>query len=284
MLKFAIFNGNLLVFILNLLDLVEFASEMRYNHVNTIIRKRISSMKILIVRHGEPNYEIDGLTDKGKIEAELLSKRLAKENITKIYCSPLGRARLTAEPTLLKTGLTAEILPWLREFSYAQIKVPYLETEKICWDVLPEFINSLDDIYHPKKWLDESFIKNSGVPAAYEEVCDGLDALLSKHGYKRDGYNYKAIKPNHDTVVLVCHFGLTAVLLSHLLNCSPYSLWQHTFTAPTSVTTLYTEERVEGIAQFRVSAVGDISHLYVADEAPSFSGRFCECFTDDTRH
>jgi probable phosphoglycerate mutase len=57
-------------------------------------------MKILIIRHGDPNYEIDGLTEKGKIEAELLSKRITKERIDAFYCSPLGRARLTAAPTL----------------------------------------------------------------------------------------------------------------------------------------------------------------------------------------
>ena len=241
-------------------------------------------MKILIVRHGEPNYEIDGLTDKGKIEAELVSKRLEKENIANIYCSPLGRARLTAKPTEEKTGLSAEILPWLQEFTVAKIKVPYLEREKICWDILPEFMNGCENIYHPTKWLDVDFIKNSDVPACYKDVCDGLDALLLKHGYKRCGHNYEAVNPNHDTVILFCHFGLTAVLLSHLLNCSPYSLWQHTFTAPTSVTTVYTEERVRGIAQFRAASIGDISHLYVADEEPSFSGRFCECFIDSTRH
>ena len=32
-------------------------------------------MKIIFIRHGEPNYEIDSLTEKGWREAELLSKR-----------------------------------------------------------------------------------------------------------------------------------------------------------------------------------------------------------------
>lgn len=248
------------------------------------LKSRMTFMKILIVRHGEPNYEIDGLTEKGKIEAKLVSKRLIKENVKNIYCSPLGRARLTAAPTVEKTGIPAQILPWLQEFSVAKIKLPYLEDEKICWDVLPEFINKCENIYHPTKWLEEDFIKNSDVPAYYKEVCDGLDELLLNHGYKRNGYIYEAINPNHDTIILFCHFGLTAVLLSHLLNCSPYSLWQHSFTAPTSITTLYTEERVRGIAHFRASSIGDVSHLYAAEEEPSFSGRFCECFTDDTRH
>ena len=38
-------------------------------------------MKLLIVRHAEPNYEIDGLTEKGKREAALLAERLKKEKI-----------------------------------------------------------------------------------------------------------------------------------------------------------------------------------------------------------
>ena len=46
-------------------------------------------MKIIFIRHGEPNYEIDSLTEKGWREAELLSKRTAKWNVTDFYCSPL---------------------------------------------------------------------------------------------------------------------------------------------------------------------------------------------------
>ena len=32
-------------------------------------------MRIIIVRHGEPNYEIDSLTEKGWKEAELASRK-----------------------------------------------------------------------------------------------------------------------------------------------------------------------------------------------------------------
>ena len=53
-------------------------------------------MKIIFIRHGEPNYEIDSLTEKGWREAEMLSKRTAKWNVTDLYCSPLGRAKDTA--------------------------------------------------------------------------------------------------------------------------------------------------------------------------------------------
>jgi len=241
-------------------------------------------MKLIIVRHGDPDYSIDGLTEKGKKEVELLADRLCKENIGAVYCSTLGRARLTAEPTLKRLGINAEYCEWLREFSYAPVNLPYLEREDCCWDILPSYMETLSKIYSPTEWMNEEFIKNSNVYAEYLNVCSKLDHILEKHGYRRSGYSYVAEKPNHDTVVLVCHFGLTAVLLSHLMNCSPYSVWQHTCTAPTSVSVLYTEEREESIAHFRASSIGDTSHLYVADEPPAFAARFCECFTDDTRH
>ena len=240
-------------------------------------------MKILIVRHGDPNYATDSLTEKGQREAEILSKRLCKENVKAFYCSPLGRAKLTVKPTLDALGREAEILPWLKEFS-CDITLPYHEHAQICWDILPEFMNALSNIYHPTLWLTEKFIKESTIAKDYENVCKELDLLIARHGYEREGYNYRAVTPNHDTIVLVCHFGLTGILLSHLMNCSPYSVWQHTCTAPTAVTTLYTEERVDGKALFRAASIGDISHLYEAGENPAFAGRFCECFTDDTRH
>ena len=73
-------------------------------------------MNVYIVRHAEPDYARDTLTEKGWREAELLSRRL--ENIPNgyYYTSPLGRARDTASLTLQKVGAQAQVCPWLREF------------------------------------------------------------------------------------------------------------------------------------------------------------------------
>lgn len=240
-------------------------------------------MRILIIRHGDPDYDIDGLTEKGKIEAEALSEYLKTEKIDKIYCSTLGRARLTAQPTLEKKGMDATYCEWLREFNYEQVNLPYLDAPEIVWDLLPEFVNAHPELYTPE-WYTADFIKETGIKTAYDEVCRQLDAVLKEHGYERDGFNYKAVRPNHDTIAFVCHFGVTAVLLSHILNCSPVSVWQHSVTLTTSVTTLYSEERCEGKALFRMCGMNDLRHLYEKDIEPSFCARFCECFTDDTRH
>jgi probable phosphoglycerate mutase len=61
--------------------------------------------------------------------------------------------------------------------------------------------------------------------------------------------------------------------------------WHGTAAAPTSVTTLNTEERRRGFAYFRMASFGDVSHLYAAGEQPSFACRFCETFDNaDQRH
>lgn len=240
-------------------------------------------MKLLIVRHGDPDYAIDGLTEKGKREAELLRDRLCKEDIFDLCSSPLGRARLTAKPTADALGREVKILPFLEEFP-PPVSLPYLSKPHCCWDFLPAFMEENPMLYHPTKWKETPIIQNSRVAEVYDWVCLEFDRYLEEHGYRRKGVSYEAIRPNHNTLVLVCHYGITAVLLSHLMHCSPYSLLQNCVTLPTSVTTVFTEEREEGIASFRCCAMGDLSHLYAAGEEPAFAARFCECFTDDTRH
>lgn len=61
-------------------------------------------MKLLIIRHGDPYYEIDSLTQKGWKEAEYLSEKLCGLDVKAFYMSPLGRAQDTAKPTLEKAG------------------------------------------------------------------------------------------------------------------------------------------------------------------------------------
>ncbi len=121
--------------------------------------------------------------------------------------------------------------------------------------------------------------------AEYDWVIGNFDRLLAEHGYVRNGGVYRVQRANRDTLVFFCHFGVECVLLSHLMNVSPMILWHHTCAAPTSVTTIYTEERRKGTAVFRVNGLADISHLYAAGEEPAFAARFCETYDcENERH
>ena len=240
-------------------------------------------MRLIIIRHADPDYSIDSLTPTGFAEAEALADMVEKMDIDAIYLSPLGRAQDTARPFLDRMGREGITLDFLREFS-PKVKKPGEEGLGVAWDWLPGEFSVRDAFYDKDKWYLESEFVSAGVKEAYDRVASELDKLLERHGYKRCGRAYRAVRPNHDTVVFVCHFGVEAVILSHLFSVSPMTLWHSTCALPTSVTTLYTEERREGIAYFRMTSFGDTSHLYAKGKEPSFAARFCECYTDDARH
>lgn len=238
-------------------------------------------MKLLIVRHGDPDYSIDSLTEKGWREAGYLAERIAALDVKAFYVSPLGRAKDTASLTLDRMGREAEECPWLREFD-APIRRPDVTDHKmITWDWLPQDWTAEPRFFTPDQWYLPEIMAEAGVKSAYDWVTTNLDALLERHGYRREGRLYRAVTANNDTLVFFCHFGLECVLLSHLLNISPMPLWHGTCAAPTSVTTVVTEERREGVAAFRMSAFGDISHLYLHGEPPAFSARFRECYANE---
>lgn len=91
-------------------------------------------MQLLIIRHGDPDYSIDSLTEKGWREAEILANRLSKLDVKEFYVSPLGRAKDTASLTLKKMGREAIELPWMQEFFRADIARPDGEGRTIAWD------------------------------------------------------------------------------------------------------------------------------------------------------
>lgn len=240
-------------------------------------------MKLLIIRHGDPDYSIDSLTEKGWKEAEYLSERITKLNVRDFFVSPLGRAKDTASFTLQKLGRTAAELEWLKEFP-PRIFRPDLPADmksSICWDWLPQDWTAEENFYDRDHWHESEILKEGNVKEEYDRVTGKFDELLAGYGYVREGHYYRVEKSNNDTIVFFCHMGLECVLLSHLLGVSPMVLWHGMCAAPTSVTTIVTEERRQGIALFRISSFGDISHLYAHDEPPAFAARFCEAFENE---
>ena len=243
-------------------------------------------MRLIIVRHADPDYSIDSLTETGWKEAEALKERFKSIKADGYYVSPLGRARDTAKKALEGSGIESVVKEWLREFNLP-VKRPrqeHLVDDHCAWDWYPADWKARPAFFDREKWMYEPEMTAVDAAEHYRSVCEGLDALLKEYGYERDGEIYRAVSPSHKTVVLFCHFGLECVLLSHLLGVSPMVLWHGTCSAPSGVTTVYSEEREEGIASFRMSAFGDISHLYVKGLEPSFHARFCECFADETLH
>ena len=235
-------------------------------------------MKLIFIRHGDPDYEKDSLTEKGWREAEILAKRVAKWDIKQIYCSPFGRAQDTCSLSLKATGKEAITCDWLKEFYYRVWDEQEGEWT-IAWDFFPRDFNNWDELHDKDKWDQTKIMKSGELDKHAREVYAGFDALLEKHGYRRnDRKFYDVIEHNDDNIVFFCHFGVTALIVSHLIGVAAPVLWQGMMMQPTSITVLGSEERIPGEASFRVQVFGDATHLIEAGEPISPSGYFAELF------
>ncbi len=257
-------------------------------------------MKLIFIRHAEPDYENNTLTEKGFREAEILSERTKNWDVTKVYSSPLERARFTAAPSLKKWGKEADVREWLQEFTIPWV-TDDIDKARIVWDFLPSYLDEHPELFDKDAWLDNEIMHTVPVAEYHNKVITGFDALMAEHGYIRNGAFYNcpaaALPTNHymvydgntlehmkdakvdeTTLVFFCHLGVMSVLLAHLMNVSPAVIWHGCFVATSSVTVLCSEERTPGEAYFRCQCLGDTSHLRAVGEKVSYYGYFTTPF------
>lgn len=89
----------------------------------------MQTTRLYLVRHGATNLTAEDrfsgsvgvdLSDEGRRQAELLGRRLLREGMTAIYCSPLSRTVETASLIAAKSGLTPQHVDGLREISHGR--------------------------------------------------------------------------------------------------------------------------------------------------------------------
>lgn len=228
-------------------------------------------MRILIIRHGDPDYEHDSLTERGFKEADALAETLGNMNISKIFVSPLGRAKRTAAPTAAKLGIEPVELDWLREFPagvhfcYRDFGIDSDETAGCPWNMLPQFWTKRPELYSPEAWSGDPIYADGKVARTLETVRDGWNSLTAGLGYNRVGQLYDiAEDADEDGIIaLFCHLGLGNALLSEITGGSLPFFWQTFFLPTSSVTTVYTEKYrpFERQCFMRIIGLGDVSHL-----------------------
>jgi probable phosphoglycerate mutase len=88
-----------------------------------------STARLLLVRHGESEWHAENryagvsdvpLTARGLRQAAALGEWAAVRRPAAVVCSPLSRARLTAEPAARVLGVAARIVPGLREVDFGR--------------------------------------------------------------------------------------------------------------------------------------------------------------------
>ncbi|CDF38822.1 unnamed protein product [Chondrus crispus] len=223
-------------------------------------------MRLLIIRHADPEYVTDSLTGPGKKEAAALAERFKQGlegEITHIYTSPMGRARATASYTEEALGMKANVEEWTRELTYwPRLKGGERPGEGglAMWDLAANDVRSTAALERESQWDLIAGIQPAKQP--FEELQVSSDAFLARHGYMREGFQYRIVKPNRDIIAVFCHGGFGLTWLAHLLHIPLAVAWTSFYMSPSSVTTILFDERSPDYACPRAIGIGDIGHLY----------------------
>ena len=177
-------------------------------------------IEILWLRHGQPDWQPDGLavdepglTPLGRQQAQATASALRDPGFEAVYVSPLRRARETAQPIERALGLEARVEAWLAELRVKSLQgAPLEEVDRFFTAMrlrdLPEWWDGLGA---------ESFRH------FHERVTTGLDELLAeRHGAlapgDRGAYPLWHVPPEPQRLLMVAHGGSISVSLAHLLG------------------------------------------------------------------
>lgn len=220
-------------------------------------------MRLYLIRHADPDYENNTITPAGHLEARALAQRLAREGITRIYCSPLQRAIETAGYTARAMGIEAVNEAWTCEVSDCYFEgAP--EGRVAIWDTPGELIRAERPWPTHAEWdrIEPAYTEIVG--KTFDELQQCSDAFIARHGYEREEGRYRIRESNRERIAIFCHNGTALWWLSHLLEIPLPLVWAGFWHAPAAVTTVLFEERSADWAVPRALSVADTSHLYAA--------------------
>ena len=175
-------------------------------------------MRLILVRHGDPNYELDCLTELGHRQAKVVAERLMEEGIQKIFCSPQGRAQQTAKPFAELSGIKEiETLDFMREIRFGKFENLYMDGNP--WLCSFELMHKGVDLQDPG-WREFSDFADNTATVDVGTVQAGVDSWLETLGYKREGLYYRCTNETDEkkTIVLFSHGGSSTALLSRVFN------------------------------------------------------------------
>ena len=165
-------------------------------------------MRIVFVRHGEPDYAHDCLTEQGKLQAQAAAERLREEGIEEIFSSPLGRAAETAAATAELLKLPVKTLDYMRELHWGSIDGSPLRSDGHPWDLADLLAGEGWDLTNPG-WREHPYFRNNRVTENVDLVARKTDEWLLSLGYERRGSYYRCVRQDdrQKTVALFSHGG-----------------------------------------------------------------------------
>ncbi len=224
-------------------------------------------MLLFYIRHGDPIYNPDCLTDLGKKQADALSKRLAIYGLDEIYASTSNRAIQTAEPTAKLLNKPIHKLDWCNEHLASQyFKCTDVNSKDKTWVYQNQRAKELfvsKEIYKlGNRWYKHKFFASGTYEEGTKIIKKEAFSFLEKQGYRRNEVEnlYDLVFPNEKRIALFAHEGIGMVFLSTILGI-PYPLFcTHNQLSHSSMTVIYFPNKNKSIPQ--ILQLSNDSHLY----------------------
>lgn len=202
-------------------------------------------MNLYLIRHGRQNSTLCNvdvpLAEEGKMQGDLLGKRLEKYHIDAIYSSDLLRAIETAKIINKHLGVTHVIKKELREISFGQL------TGKSNDDIQKEFANFFRE--------QDKLINDIPYPGGEngEDVCNRMYPVIQN-----------IAKSEYKNVVIVTHGNAIRAILTKILGIeySKKPLFANTL-ENCSITQLKYVRRKD---RFYLERLNDYAHLEDREE------------------
>ena len=176
-------------------------------------------MRIVFVRHGEPDYADDCLTAIGREQARAAAIRLKEEGIEEIWTSPLGRALETAKASSDVLGLPVQALDFMRDVSWGSIDGSEILYGGHPWAIVFEMARLGLDLNDPN-WRELPYFRNNKLLKCIDLIESGIDQWLERYGYVREGlyYRHTVEEKQQRTIALFSHGGSSCAAMGHILN------------------------------------------------------------------
>ena len=223
-------------------------------------------MLLYIVRHGDPIYETDSLTERGKLQAEAVGKRMYDAKIDRIFSSPMGRAIQTADPACRLLGLEKVIEPWTHEIEDERL-TPFPDGKLKSISLIQNtYYRENGNINLPYERAYEcTGINQSRIKEAVERIEKCGNEFLERLGYKEENGVYKILRKNEEKVALFCHAAFGRAWISTLLHIPFHIMWSSFSYTHTGVTVIEFANNENGYTAPRCLCFSDVSHLYASN-------------------
>ena len=181
----------------------------------------LNIMRIILIRHGDPNYEKDFLTELGHKQAAVAARRLLSEGINEVYSSPLGRAQQTAGYFSELSGLPVQTLDFVQEIRFGTEEDLY-NNKWNPWLGVQTLVRDGKDLQTPA-WREYPVFKDNLATVDADKIGEETDKWLAGLGYVREGQYYRNTNSSSSasssrTLAIFCHGGASAAFLSRVLN------------------------------------------------------------------